>query len=129
MAALLTLAGCNQVGDTAMLIGKPDVKVENGKFTPEVLNSFGRVSNPQVSPDGTRVLYGVTYMSIEQNKGNCELWVADINGENAKQLTKTVNSESNAVWIDDGKRIAFAYKEDKDEPKKNKHTKPKSAKI
>ena len=73
MAALLTLAGCNQVGDTAMLIGKPDVKVENGKFTPEVLNSFGRVSNPQVSPDGTRILYGVTYMSIKQNKGNCEL--------------------------------------------------------
>ena len=115
MAALLTLAGCNQVGDTAMLIGKPDVKVENGKFTPEVLNSFGRVSNPQVSPDGTRVLYGVTYMSIEQNKGNCELWVADINGQNAIPLTVTPNSESNAVWIDGGARIAFIYKDESDE--------------
>jgi len=38
-------------------------------MTPEALWAFGRVSDPQVSPDGETVLYGVSYYSIEQNKG------------------------------------------------------------
>ncbi len=91
------------------------VNVVNGEFTPEILNSFGRVSDPQVSPDGSKVLYRVLFNDIENNKGNGDLWVMDIDGKNAKQITDTPNSESNAVWIDGGKKIAFVYKDDKNE--------------
>ena len=38
-------------------IGKPDVEVRDGKMTPEILLSYGRVSDPQLSPDGSRILY------------------------------------------------------------------------
>ena len=102
--ALLS-TGCSDQGGSSKLIEKPQVTVENGEYTPEVLNAFGRVSDVQVSPDGKQVLYGITYMSVEQNKGNRELWVMDIDGQNAKQLTKTPNSESNAVWMDEGPPI------------------------
>lgn len=111
----LLATGCQQGGEIAKLIEKPELKIENKQFTPEVLNAFGRVSEPQVSPDGTRVLYGVQYMSVEQNKGNRELWVADITGENAIRLTITPNSEQNAVWINGGTMIAFIYKDENDE--------------
>ncbi len=113
-AALLSTGCSEQGGGSSTLIEKPEVKLENGHFTPEVLNAFGRVSDPVVSPDGTKVLYGVQYMSVAENKGNRELWVADLNGDNAKRLTKTPNSESNAVWFDGGKRIAFVYKDNKE---------------
>ncbi|MBR1552106.1 MAG: S9 family peptidase [Muribaculaceae bacterium] len=110
--ALLTSSTCSDIVEQqAPIIGKPDVKVENGQFTPELLNSLGRVSGPTVSPDGKKILYGVTYQDIEQNKGNRELWVMDVDGQNATQITKTPSSENNAVWIDGGRRIAFVYKE------------------
>ena len=112
----LLATGCGkQGGDIAKLIEKPELTIENKQFTPEVLNAFGRVSDVQVSPDGTRVLYGVQYMSVEQNKGNRELWVADITGENAIRLTVSPNSEQNAVWINGGTMIAFIYKDESDE--------------
>lgn len=113
MTLLLTSSTCSDMGEMVGLsdniIGKPVVKVENGKFTPELLNSLGRVGGVQVSPDGKRILYGVTYMDIAQNKGNCELWSMNVDGSDSTQLTKTPSSESGAVWIDGGKKIAFVY--------------------
>ena len=79
------------------------------KFTPELLNQLGRVSDAQVSPDGKKVLYGVTVQNIKENKGNRDLWVMDIDGKNARQLTSSPRSESNGVWIDGGNKIAYAY--------------------
>jgi len=115
--ALLSSSTCsNQEAKTTDGQGatatKTTEKMEKKAFTPEFLNSLGRVSNPQVSPDGKKVLFGVTYYDIEQNKGNTDLWVMDIDGNNAKSITNTPNSESNATWIDGGKKIAFVYKED-----------------
>ena len=94
---------------------KTSGKMEKKEFTPEFLNQLGRVGGPQVSPDGKKVLYGVTYYDIASNKGNCDLWVMDVDGQNARQITNTPNSESNYVWIDGGKKIAFIYREEGDD--------------
>ncbi|MDH6354635.1 dipeptidyl aminopeptidase/acylaminoacyl peptidase [Dysgonomonas sp. PH5-45] len=95
----------------APLIGKATVKVTDGLMTPEVLHSFGRVSGVQVSPDQKKVLYGVTYVSIEQNKTNRELFVMNIDGSDNKQITETKKSENEACWVKDGSRIAFLSSE------------------
>ncbi len=89
------------------IIGKQDVELKNDLMTPELLWAFGRVGGIEVSPDGNTVLYGVSYYSINQNKGNRDLYLVDINGENGKQITKTAISEFNAVWRPDGKKIGF----------------------
>ena len=47
-------------------IGQSEIKIENGVMTPEVLLALGRISDPQLSPDGSRILYGVSYTSVEQ---------------------------------------------------------------
>ncbi|MEG1615691.1 MAG: S9 family peptidase [Bacteroidales bacterium] len=111
MAATLTLAGCSS-GTTLPeekkdIIGKSDIKIENGLMTAEVLQSFGRVGGVAVSPDQQKILYGVTYVSVPQNKSNRELFVMNVDGSDNKMITSTEKSESNAVWIDGGKRIAF----------------------
>lgn len=115
MASLLALAGassCNtENSDKEVIIERPEFKVVDGRLTPELMEAFGRVSDPQVSPDKSKVLYGVQFESIEQNKSNRELWVMDIDGSNATRLTHTAGSEQNAVWIDGGKKIAFLAKE------------------
>jgi len=93
------------------IIGKPDVKITSDRMTPEVLWAFGRVSGQEVSPDGKTVMYGVSYYSIEQNKGNRELYAVDIGGDNFKQLTHSPKSEFNAVWRSDGEKIGFLSSE------------------
>ena len=111
----LGLTACEGAGSgDDNIIERPQVTIENGHMTPEVLNSLGRVSDPQVSPDGKKILYGVAFASIEQNKSNTELWVMNIDGTDSVRLTTTPNSESNARWIDGGKKIAFIYKDSKD---------------
>ncbi len=93
------------------LIEKPDLQLKNKLMTPEALWAFGRVSGPSVSPDGKIVVYGVSYYSIDQNKGNRELYSVDISTQKVKQLTHTPKSEFNAVWRPDGNKIGFLTSE------------------
>lgn len=100
----------NESGDSP-LIGKSEIKITDGIMTPEALYSFGRVSDVQVSPDNSKVLYGVTYVSIEQNKTNRELFTMNVDGSDNIQITKTPKSENNAVWVKNGSKIAFLSSE------------------
>ena len=93
------------------IIGKPALQIQSDLMTPEVLWAFGRVSGHEISPDGKTVLYGVTYYSIEQNKGNRELYTVNVNGENLKQITTSAKSEFNEIWRPDGKKIGFLSSE------------------
>ncbi|HPW78172.1 MAG: Prolyl tripeptidyl peptidase precursor [Bacteroidetes bacterium ADurb.Bin037] len=107
LTSSLALNNCNKNADSkAPLIGKNTDKLENDLLNPIVLNHLGRLSDPQVSPDGKRIVYGVTYTSIEEDKRNRELFVMDIDGSNNCRITSTNTSESNARWLDND-RILF----------------------
>ena len=88
-------------------IGKPDVEVRDGKMTPEILLSYGRVSDPQLSPDGSRILYNVSYTSIEENKSCGNIYVCNTDGTGKRQLTASANTVSNARWCCGGKKIIY----------------------
>ncbi|HDR68473.1 MAG TPA: S9 family peptidase [Bacteroidaceae bacterium] len=91
----------------AALITKNNPELASDIMTPEILWSFGRLSDVQVSPSGNKVLYGVTYYSIEQNKSNRELFVMNTDGSDKVQMTKTPKSEFNAVWHPASEKIVF----------------------
>ena len=57
----------------AKIISKPDLKLTSDVMTPEVLWSFGRLGDVQVSPDEKTLLFGISYYDIQENKGNREL--------------------------------------------------------
>ena len=114
LALLATsLTSCKDAEKTTEipLIEKSTIEVKDGIMTPEVLYSFGRLSNLQLSPDKSTILYGVTYVGIEENKTNRELFSIGVDGKDKKQLTKTPLSESNEVWLNGGKKIAFLSSE------------------
>ncbi len=112
MASLLASAGAavSASDNSAEIISRPAFEVKDGKFTPELIEAFGQVGSPQLSPDKQKILYTVTFTSIAENKGNTELWVMDVDGKNNRQLTTTSESEANAVWLNGGRQIAFLYK-------------------
>ncbi|NJO87636.1 MAG: hypothetical protein HC831_00750 [Chloroflexia bacterium] len=111
--AIMLVASCNNQPQenkeqtNAPVIGKHDLKLESEIMTPEVLWSFGRVSGVEVSPDGNKLLYGVSYYSAPENKGNRELFIMNADGSDVKQLTKTAGGEYNSVWKPDGSKIAY----------------------
>ncbi|MDD2962216.1 MAG: S9 family peptidase [Muribaculaceae bacterium] len=115
MTSVLSLAAtsCSTAkNESEEIIERPEISVVDGKFTPELLEAFGRVSDPKLSQDGKKILYGITFESLKLNKGNRELWTMDIDGSNAKRITTTAQSEQNAVWIENGNKIAFIGKQE-----------------
>lgn len=108
--ALMLLSGCGSAkDDDAAVIDKPDYKSETGIFDIEALEALGRVTEPVVSPDGKKVLFGISYESVEQNTSNRDLYVVNVDGTDTQRITRSEKSENNAVWIDGGKKIAFMY--------------------
>lgn len=101
---------CSDDCNDENIIERPaEVKIENRHYSIEVLEALGRVSGPEVSPDGKKVLFNISYENVEQNKSNNELYVMNIDGTEQVRLTRTAKSEGGATWIEEGKRIAFIY--------------------
>ena len=99
MAGTVVLSACQtQKSDTGEIIGKSSPKIENGIMTPEVMMSLGRVGGVELSPDKQKILYGVTYVSIPENKSNRELFVMNIDGSDRKQITRTPKCCMDTEW-------------------------------
>lgn len=103
------LAGCNMDHNMKKdgYIGKADIRPADGRMTPEVLLSLGRLSDPQLSPDSTKILYGVSYTSIQENRSCRNLFFCRTDGTGATQLTFDGKDIRNARWSADGRRIYF----------------------
>ena len=63
--------------------------------------------SPEISPDGTRVVYEVSRTNWEDNAFERDLWIADAAKGEGHQLTASKKSSTNAAWSPDGKWIAF----------------------
>ena len=63
--------------------------------------------NPQISPDGKRVVYEVSRTNWEDNTFERDLWVVDVSTDESHALTTAKKSSTNAEWSRDGKWIAF----------------------
>ena len=88
-------------------IAKSEIVIENGVMTPEALLAFGRMSDPQVSPDGKHILYGVSYTSTAENRSVRSLYICNLDGSDNQIITEFGKSINNARWSNDGKHIVF----------------------
>lgn len=114
MAIAVLAAACtgsDEKKNNEPVIGKQQPKIENGRMTPEVLWSLGRLGGVQVSPDGERVLYTVSYYSVPENKSNSEVFVMNTDGSDKKQITRTAVREAVPRWMNDSEHIAFLSSE------------------
>ena len=105
----MTIVSCtqNESGQVAKNYVPETPKLNSDVMTPEVLWSFGRLGGATVSPDGSTVLYTVTYYNIEENKSYRDIYTIPVAGGEAKNLTNTASNEYNVVWRPDGKKIGY----------------------
>lgn len=118
MCALLiptALTSCKGKENSDKIIEKPNVEIVNGMLTPEVLEAFGRVGAPTLSPDGKTIAFTLSYEDIESNASNAEIYTVPVEGGDIKRLTTSAKSENNLQWIENGKKIAYLrFDEDTD---------------
>lgn len=109
MLATVLAIGCSSIDaqEATDFIGKSDIKLTSDLMTPEALWAMGRIGRHQASPDGKKIVYQVSYYSVKENKSHTVIYVMDANGKNNKMLTTSNKSETDAVWINNGEKIAY----------------------
>ncbi len=80
-------------------------------LTPELLWKLPRVGAPSVSPDGRSVAYGVTRYSVEENKGNSDIYLIPVAGGQPVPIADTPHGESAPRWRPDGAWIGYLSNE------------------
>jgi acylaminoacyl-peptidase len=64
-------------------------------------------SDPQVSPDGTRVAYVRNFKDVMKDKPRSHLWVVNVDGTGHRPLTSGDGNESSPRWSPDGTRLVY----------------------
>jgi len=97
----------------------PPPRAKDGKklLTAMDLLRINGVSNPRISPDGSRVVYTVSEIKMEKDKEwkqVTQIWVVPTSGGHARQFTRGDKSASQPEWSPDGSMIAFLSDREKD---------------
>ena len=70
-------------------------------------------SDPQISPDGSKIVYVRRSMDIMSDRSVSNLWILNSDGSNNRALTDGPNGGNNPVWSSDGNMLAYTAKADK----------------
>ena len=81
--------------------------VSGRPITFEDFVSIPSVSDPQLSPDGTQLLYAVRTADVTANKRTTRTFIMPVAGGAAKQFPDATTNVTEARWSPDGKWVAY----------------------
>ena len=94
-----------------VLISAPIVlSGQNATARPIAFDDFiriKRVTDLQLSPDGSSIAYVVTVMDKAANRGASDIWLVPARGGEPRRLTSSPAADMNPRWSPDGRTIAF----------------------
>jgi dipeptidyl aminopeptidase/acylaminoacyl peptidase len=69
--------------------------------------NYELVSDPQISPDGSQIVYVRNFKDVMTDKNLSNLWLINFDGSNNRPLTTGNHNDSYPRWSHDGKKIIF----------------------
>lgn len=81
-------------------------------FTVDDMLKLKRVSDPQLSPDGTKIAFVLTDVNLDANTRNNDIYVVPVAGGEPVKFVATDRSEDRPRWSPDGKWLAFVSNRD-----------------
>jgi len=76
-------------------------------FSVHDMLAMDRISDPQVSPDGQRIVFVSRVTDLEANKGRTDLWVVNTDASGLRRLTSNPAGDFNPRWSTDGRSVYF----------------------
>lgn len=116
LAVSFILSSCNKKNDSEVTTEEVSYANDtgifdkaNGKLTPEMMWSFGRLGTDiQISPDKNNLIYGIKKYNLQGNTGRSDIYSIPADGGEPKILTGDLEGSSfNAIWRPDGNKIGF----------------------
>src|SRR5262245_35397381 len=94
-------------------ISSPSLAAEKRSITEMDLFKFVWIADPQISPDGTRVVFVKVWVNQKADRYDTALWIVPAGGGPARQLTAGPRDAS-PRWSPDGRHIAFIRSPEKE---------------
>src|SRR5690348_7970825 len=69
-------------------------------------------SDPQISPDGNRIVYVREFSDVMSDEHKSNLWIINFDGTSHRALTTGNFSDGSPRWSPDGTRIAYVSDRD-----------------
>src|SRR5262245_49652255 len=89
-----------------------DLGAASNRFEPREVFDLEWASNPQISPDGRRVIYVRNFMDIVKDRRRSTLWLVNADGTDHRALTSGNRNDGNPRWSPDGKRLLYTSIDD-----------------
>jgi dipeptidyl aminopeptidase/acylaminoacyl peptidase len=76
-------------------------------FSVDDMLAMQRISEPAVSPDGSRVAFTLRTTDLAANRGRTDLWIVSTDGSDLRRLTTHEANDYQPRWSSDGRSLFF----------------------
>jgi acylaminoacyl-peptidase len=96
----------------AYMIVAATASAQNERFTAEDVFQLERAVDPQISPDGSQIVYVRSGLDIMTDRSRSSLWIVNVDGSDHRPLITGPKNYSSPRWSPDGSMLAYMSSED-----------------
>lgn len=95
----------------SLILMSVTILAQTDPLTVDDLWGMERINGFELSPDGKKLAYVSAVYSMELNKGNSNIYIADSDGKNLTPFRMTEKNESGIKFSPDGKKVAYIFED------------------
>jgi dipeptidyl aminopeptidase/acylaminoacyl peptidase len=107
VCAIFVCAGAVIARQQMQQMSAAQTQMRGDHLTPEDIFHLQYAGDPQLSPDGKRIVYVRTSANIMTDTRETNLWIVNFDGTDDRALTDGHDNDNSPRWSPDGTRIAY----------------------